>query len=734
VVSVLSFYANKYLSSNSVSITIIDKKLKELAMTINTKKYGNKLPKYIQNDPAECGIACMAMISSFFGRREDIGSIKRQFPLHLKNSDLSSILELAHKLGLTPRPIRLEPVNIKNLSLPSILHWELDHYVVLCEVKRDGVIINDPAHGQRYIPFDDLNNSFTGVAIELQASSEFITGDFKTPIQVNELVQIGRYFSTKYFSVVTLELMKLLTFSVIIFFVFQLSKNLFESPDTINTASATFTVGGLYFLYKWLSAFKANVFNEHVKQSESRIVVGLFSKLIHLPLIYFDNRKNSNVAAPLKAFEAIKPVLAKVVSLPIDIISLFIVIAMAFYVNPIMTLITLSAILVISLIMFLGNRVYEAESNEIIKRDGNYLSKTQESISLIRQIKIYQQENSFIRKFYNAVEDNTSIHNIKQRTSTKVKVLTSWVYALELTLLLMVALTSLVQQQSFLATIMVFFILRQELVKRALLLTKSVIEFSYLPKHLNTISELIIEKAEFSTAKSIEKLPATKLSLSGRNILFRYAEDKPILFENVNIDIEAGKMLSIVSAPGRGKSTLLRILAGLVTPNEGTLAINDVDLNLFGSKNFRDNIAYVSQNEKIFIGTILDNVSLFDENPDFEKYERCLALVNLTAGIAELPMGSQTVVHEGQLKLEQVQKIGIARALYKVPKFLFLDEATAFCEDIEEQRIMSNIKDTGITCISVAHRRSAIYVADKIFHLDTGKYVEKYTPETHSWR
>ena len=261
-----------------------------------------------------------------------------------------------------------------------------------------------------------------------------------------------------------------------------------------------------------------------------------------------------------------------------------------------------------------------------------------------------------------------------------------------------------------------FLAYRMLLVTKFATFVQHVFDYQLISIQLNRLSDIVFQKAEVLSSGCGERA-TIQGALSLRNISFQYNRDT--VFSNITLDIKAGEKIAIVGPSGCGKSTLLKVMMGLLLPTSGEICIDGLALSDFGLKNYRDVIASVMQEDVLLSGSILDNIAFFEEQIDMVHLHHVAQLACIHATIQQFPMGYETLVGDmgSTLSGGQKQRILLARALYKQPKLLFLDEATSHLDVDNEKNINAALKSLDITQVIIAHRQETIQMADKVFDL-----------------
>ncbi len=251
---------------------------------------------------------------------------------------------------------------------------------------------------------------------------------------------------------------------------------------------------------------------------------------------------------------------------------------------------------------------------------------------------------------------------------------------------------------------------------------EQMIAYRILRLHLERISDISTTEIEANLdGKALLEEVSGKIKLE--NVSFRYGENEPWIIRNLTLTINAKESVAITGESGCGKSTLIKIMLGLLSPNEGCVLLDDIDINKIGLINYRKFISTVMQDDTLLSGSVSDNITFFDTNHDLERVRVYANLAAISDDIAKMPMGYNTLVGDmgNQFSGGQVQRILLARALYKQPKVLFLDEATSHLDNKNESYINDNIKKLSITKIIVAHREETIKKADRVVKMHKGR-------------
>jgi ATP-binding cassette, subfamily B, bacterial CvaB/MchF/RaxB len=688
--------------------------------------WSRRLSMILQTEAVECGLACLVMVANFHGHNLDLATLRRRFSTSLNGVTLARLMAIAGQLGFACRPLRLDMEYIANLRTPCVLHWDLNHFVVLERVHRQKAVIHDPAYGVRKLSLREVSSHFTGVALELLPGADFSPIVERQAISLRSLIGKVRGLVSTFAQILLLAL-ALEVFSLAAPFYLQLTLDqVLVTADhdllsllglgfiAVTTFSVVITAARSWAM-TWLGAML------NVQWS-----INLFNHLMRLPLDWYEKRHVGDVVSRFGSIQAIQKTLTVqfVGSMLDGLMSLITLVVMAFY-SIWLTL------LVAGLFLFYGlcrwaflNPVKQASEEKIIY-EARQQSEMMESIRGVMSIKLANKQDERVSRYANATVEATNRDIVIQRLGITFNLINQLMFGLGRVVLIWIA-AALTLKKEFTAGAMVALVTYADLfIGRAVGLIDKWVDLRMLKLHAERVADIALTQPE-TVAELVWSGNIPQASIELINVSFRYAESEPWILKSCNIRIEAGESVAIVGPSGCGKSTLAKILLGLLEPNEGEVRFGGVAIRRLGVDTFRQWVAAVMQDDQLFAGSIADNICFFDPAASMERITEAAQMAAIHEDILSMPLGYQSLVGDmgSSLSGGQAQRVILARAIYRAPKLLVLDEATSHL-DVERERLVNTaIRGLNLTRIIIAHRKETIQSADRLIALRNGEALQ----------
>jgi ATP-binding cassette, subfamily B, bacterial CvaB/MchF/RaxB len=700
---------------------------------LNALRFGwrRRLPMMLQTQAAECGLACVGMIANYFGHEIDLASLRRRFTTSLKGATLNDVMLIAHRLGLASRALRLELDELGQLRRPCILHWGMNHFVVLKGVSRDKITIHDPARGIRDVPMDEVSREFTGVALELMPSAEFKRIEEKQSISMMKL--IGSVFGIRAAFVQVLVLsIGLELFGIITPFYMQwVMDQVLVSADV-----DLMTLLGIGFLFvvvfqNAITALRSWVVTWFSSLLSVQWTANVCAHLLKLPMSYFEQRHIGDVVSRFNSIGTIQNTLTtRFISTLLDGVMAIVTLAMLFIYSKTLTWLVIGLFAAYALIRWVSYRPFRQANEDQIVYAARAQTQLLESIRGVQAIKLGNKQEARVATYSNAVVETTNKNVAIQRLSISFSTLQGVISGAGRVALIWLAARQVLDGEFSAGMLVAFVSFADQFTSRASGLIDTVIDFRMLRLHGERVSDIVLSEPEKdmepTTGKPIDVAADSAPGIEVQGVRFRYGEAEPWVIDDCSFSIEPGESVALVGPSGQGKTTMAKVLLGLLTPEAGGVMVNGVDVRKVGLHAYREMIGCVMQDDILFAGSVADNICFFDPSPDQQRIEEAARLAQIHEDIVAMPMGYQSLVGDmgSSLSGGQCQRVLLARALYRKPSILILDEATSHLDVERERLINESIREMRITRIIIAHRPETIRSADRVIALQKGKAYE----------
>ncbi|HHJ4612241.1 TPA: peptidase domain-containing ABC transporter [Raoultella ornithinolytica] len=680
----------------------------------------NKVPVIIQSESTECGNACLSMICGFYGKDIDLFNFRNRYGSTSQGATLNVLAAIAQKAGLKTRALSLDIAEIKELRLPCILHWSLNHFVVLVAIKGKRFIIHDPALGRRVVHLQELSENFSGIALEAWPDSDFRQEKQRSRLKLLDLMH----------NMVGLKsaLIKIFMLSVVIETVnLLLPMGTQIVTDHVITAHdenllLVICVGLMFFtIFKtWVSMIRAWVSLKLNTLTDVQWKTSFFDHLMSLPLAFFEKRQLGDIQSRFASLDIIRATFTNsIVTGMIDsIMTIGLLIMLSLY-GGWLVWVVLGFTVCYAIMRALTYKFYRTVSEELIVKRARSGSHFMESLYGIATIKSLNLKNRRSQHWLNTNIDVSNAGLKQTRIDMLFGGINTFINSADQVVILWLGAQMVMDNTMTIGMFMAFNAYRGQFTQRAASLIDLTMQLKMLSLHNERISEIVYSEPEVDSPLRNVFEENVGVSLEVRDLAYQYDLLSKPVFSNVNISVAAGESVALVGVSGIGKTTLLKVMSGLLTPERGEIFIGGFDINKIGINNFRSNIACVLQEDRLFSGSITDNISGFDDEVDEALVIECAMQCNIHEEILRMPMGYETIIGElgAGISGGQKQRLLIARALYQKPRILFMDEATSHLDINNEKIINAAIESLNITRIIIAHRPSTIACADRIIDL-----------------
>jgi ATP-binding cassette, subfamily B, bacterial CvaB/MchF/RaxB len=695
--------------------------------------FSHKLPSLLQTEAAECGLASLAMVAAFHGYRTDLASLRAKYAISLKGATLTELMRIATTLGLQTRPVRLDLAEMQELKTPCILHWNLNHFVVLKKATRTGIEIHDPARGKRTLKYTEVSEQFTGVALELMPGMDFKKKEDKQSLKLSGLfgkvVGLKRSLVQVFILAAALEAFGL----VAPFFSQWIIDDALISGDL--DLLTVLVIGGLLMALTRMGVglIRSWVVMHLTTNLSMQWFSNVFSHLLKLPMAWFEKRHLGDVVSRFGAITAIQSALTGgVIGAVLDGVMTVITLAMMFVYSAQLSMVVIAAVGLYAAIRIARYGALRDASAEQIVLGAKQQSHFMESVRGVQALKLFNREEDRRQRYLSMAVDTTNNSLSIQKQNLAFSTVNGILVALENALVLYLGAKLVMSNAFSVGMLIAFMSYKDQFVGRISSLIDQAIAFKMLGLQAERLADIVLtppEDAENVVNTGVHDARCTEVlkpSIEVRNVSFRYAQGEAWVLRNVNVHIRAGESVAIAGPSGCGKTTLLKIMLGQLQPEEGEVLIGGIPLKQLGLKTYREHIGVVMQDDQLFAGSFAENISFFDPHQDQSRIEAASRLAAIHDDVMKMPMGYNTLVGDMGTTLSggQKQRVILARALYKKPRLLFLDEATSHLDTGTESLVNQAVKRLSMTRITIAHRPQTLQMAERLVILGGGRVQE----------
>ena len=677
-----------------------------------------------QTEVTECGLACLAMVASYHGRDVNLAGLRARFGTSLRGVTLRTLVKIAAELGLGSRAVRLDLEALKHLALPAIAHWDLDHFVVIEQVTPRGVVVFDPRAGVRRFTLAEVSARFTGVALELEPSS---LGDRITErvpgVKLLELARDIPHFPVAVGQIAAFALLLQMIYLVPTLVIQNIVDKVLPGTDLglLNVFAIVLAiVFALSIVCDALSSWVSLQFGHSIAEGLTRRI---FAHMLRLPLEWFEARGTGDVLAKIQSQRPVQEVFISTIPLMLsDLVVILTTSAMLMLYSLWLSAVVFGCLALTALASFLFYPTLLKREEETIAasiEEHGYVVETLRSIRVIRTFGgEAEREASWRNQFTKLV--NAGIRSGKLRIY--VRSTQSLFSAFQTILVIYLAARMIMSSPDFtVGMLFAFLFFRQSLVDKANALIQKVTTLRLASLHLDRLSDVLMAPIE-RTPPIVPLHDDIQGSITLSKVWMRYGQNDHPVVRGADLEIKAGEFVALVGPTGGGKTSLIKLMAGLAEPYAGEILVDGIPIEQFGRARWREHVGTVMQDDSLISGTVMDNISFFDPDVDMERVKAIAAMAAIADDIARMPMRYWTWVGDmgSALSGGQRQRLLIARALYNDPKVLFLDEGTANLDTDTEKAIVETIAELPITRIVITHRPALVARADRVFTIRGG--------------
>jgi ATP-binding cassette, subfamily B, bacterial len=690
-----------------------------------------RVPEMRQVTAVECGAVCLAMILNYYGYATSTSEVQERCGVGRDGLTALEIVKSARLYGLRVRAVSLNLEDFRYVTLPAIVHWEFNHFLIVERWSSREIEVLDPAVGRRKLTPEEFDEGFTGVTLMLEPGTQFETKSPQKALTAWAYMRSLLHMRGILFQIISTSLLlQLLGLGAPLLTEVVVDRILPEKDPNMLTLLA---VGMLILIaMQGIAGFLRSTLLIYLQtRIDTDMMLNFFEHLLSLPYRFFQLRLNGDLLARVNSNQAIRDLLTnQLISTLLDGGTVIVYLVILLFLSKLIAVTTL-AIGAVQVFLLL---VTSPAIRKMTQRDLEARGKTQgymnEILSGIVTLKAAGAEQRAFSRWENLFFDEMNISLRLSYLSLVISTMLGIVSLLSPLLLLWIGAKLVIAGTMSVGTMLALDTLAAQLLGPLGSLATSAQDVQIVRAHFSRIADVIGTQPEQDATQAY-----TPHRLRGgidlRHVSFSYDQNTPPILKDVNIKIYPGQKIALVGKTGSGKSTLGKLLVGLITPTKGSILFDNMPLDQLNYQEIRSQFGVVMQESFIFSGSVWENITLNNPDMNMEQIVEAARMAAIDEDIEKMPMGYDTLVSEGGSALSggQRQRLSLARALAHHPALLLLDEATSALDVVTERTVERNLRRLPCTQIIIAHRLSTIRNADVILVLDRGHIVEKGSHE-----
>lgn len=687
-----------------------------------------RTPYVAQSEGSECALACVAMVAGYHGYKTDLVALRQRYGMSLKGATLKQVIQVAEDIGFNAHPLRGEIEDLPHLSLPAILHWNLNHFVVLTKIsaglRGTRYHIHDPARGALRLSREDMSRHFTGVALDLLKSESFKPKMERAQLGITQLWSSMSGFWMTIRQVVLLSLVLQLVVLASPFFLQLSIDTVFPSFDRDLLLMLALGFGGLTvinFMASWLRSLILLTLSNSLSY---QVVVNLFRHLVRLPLEWFEKRHVGDIISRFGSTQPISQLLSQgMIAAFIDGVMALLTLTLMFIYSGILGGIAVTALALYIAVRLAFLQALRLKNLDAITTAARENSSFIETVRGIAAIKAFGQEGNRQRLWQKTKVDAINAQVKLGRLTAGFDAMGQFVLAIEKIAFVYVAIRLALDAKLSIGMVFAFQAYKDQFLGAGMRLVEQAINFKIIQVHLTRISDIALSRTENDGKQASNDVPDYNRGIELRSVRYRYGIGEPEVLQGLNLKIEPGEMVALVGPSGGGKTTLIKIMMGLFIPTHGEVLVGGRQLTSFDQRRARSVIGSVAQDDDLFAGSLADNIAFFDPDIDMARVEEVARLACIFDDINKMPMRFDTMIGDmgSVLSGGQKQRVLLARALYHRPQILFIDEGTAHLDPQNEAMVLESLASINLTRIVIAHRSQSITAANRVISVVEGQ-------------
>ncbi|MES2828615.1 MAG: peptidase domain-containing ABC transporter [Bacteroidota bacterium] len=691
--------------------------------------------KIQQHDIMDCGAACLASICAYYKLDMPIAVIRQYASTDTKGTNVMGLIEASEKLGLSAKGVKGEFETLKEIPVPTIAHViireQLQHYVIIYGYTDEYIKIMDPGDGELHeMPHEEFKKIWTGVLVLVAPGEDFKEGDKKFTVESRFMFLLKPHRAMLFQVLLGAIVYTILGLSTSIFLQKIIDHVLPEANRNLLNLMGTIMIF-IIMIQIFINHSRTLITIKTGQQIDTRLILGYYKHLLRLPQKFFDSMRVGEIISRINDAVKIRAFINEVlVTFAVNVFILIFSFMLMFTYYWKLALIMLTIVPLFSVIYYFSNKVNKKTQRKLMENAADLQTQLVESVNAIPTIKRFGLEDfanfktetrfiNMLQTVFQSANNSLWIGNASTFVSSSFTIILLWAGSV----FVLNKIITAGELLSFYSIIGYF----MSPVASLIGMNKTLQDARIAADRLFEIMDLDQEPVENRS----DLTPDMIGNIQFRDVHFRYGT-RVSVFEGLNLELKRGQITAIVGESGSGKTTLLSLMQNLYTIDSGSIYIGSYDIKYITNVSLRKMVGVVPQDVHLFAGNVIENIAIGDLEPDMKRIVQICTDLEIMEFIERLPAGFNTFLGENGTNLSggQRQRIAIARALYRNPEILILDEATSSLDTESEQHVQNAInllREQQKTIIIIAHRLSTIMNADKISVLKTGKLIEEGT-------
>ncbi|PSF31390.1 peptidase C39 [Aphanothece hegewaldii CCALA 016] len=694
--------------------------------------FWQRYPFIAQQSSADCGAACLAMISQYWNKRISLNFLRNLTEVGRGGASLKNLAFAAERIGYQSRPVRASLSSLIEQKNPWIAHWRGDHYVVVYKIQGNSILIADPALGKKLIKKQEFLTHWSGYAILLDPTERL--EELK-----EQKTSLGKFVNLLYpYRSLGVQIL-IASFLIQVFgLISPLFTQIILDRVVVNKSLTTLNVFafGVLLFSIWsllLTSVRQYLLSYLANRLDLTMISGFISHTLMLPLKFFESRHVGDIITRVNENQKIQRFLLNQVVLAwLDFLMGFIYLGLMFYYNWRLTLLVIALIPPILILTFGATPLLRQISREVFNQSVEQNSALVETITGISTVKATASERELRWRWEDRLTNYLNAQFRSQKLGINLQAASGLINSVGSTALLWYGATLVIQEQLTIGQFVAFNMLIGQVLSPILSLARLWDELQEVLISVERLNDIFDSEPEENPNKPLLILPPVQGHVKFENVTFSYdTGSQNNTLQNISFEVKTSQTIAIVGRSGSGKTTLVKLLQRLYQPNNGEIWIDGHDIRHVSPQSLRSQLGVVPQDCFLFSGTILENITLYRSEYTLEQAIEAAKLAQAHPFIQTMSLGYNTKVGERGANLSggQRQRIAIARALMGNPPILILDEATSSLDTESEGRFQQNLArlSQNRTIFIIAHRLSTVRHADQILVLDGGILAEQGT-------